>query len=518
MKPVVTSDFIRQAEKKTIEKIGISAELLMENAGRFIAQYIHSSHLENEHTATIFCGKGNNGGDGLVVGRILAELGWQVQIILLFKPESLSELSKLQLNRISNLTKLDEDLTLTVSLIEDPIKIINLNPTFVVIDAVLGTGSNQSELLPIISTAIEWMNSSFASVYAIDIPTGLNPDTGLLNTVCTEADLTFSLGAIKQGLLLHDGPLVSGRVITVDIGIPNKLLGATKKYLNSEQIFPHHFFEKLPTINKYESGHVVVIAGSKGMHGAAVLAAKSALRSGAGLVTVLTEEDCYVPVASQVSEIMVVPIRYSTELLDNEQAIRIIEKADVLVLGPGLGRKNETIEMVRLLLSSLELPIVLDADALFAYNQQVERLSQTKSALVMTPHFGEFAKLIGKDYDEILPELLDLLTDLSESTGQTVLLKGRYSIIVNSMGDIVFNPTGNPGMATAGSGDVLSGVIGSFIAQGLYLDTAAAAAAFFHGLAGDIAAEKFSQTGMTAEKIIECFPDAVKKMIARTND
>ena len=512
MQPVVTSEFIKSAELKTIEEIGLSSEILMENAGRKIAQFILENHEPGDSSITIICGKGNNGGDGMVVGRILAEHGFRVSIIILYKPTSLSKDAFQQFQILTKLTEIDEDLPLTISCFDEPSKIWELNPSNIVIDAILGTGATRNELPPVIATSIEWMNSSNALIYSVDIPTGLDPNNGLITTGCVQADRTFCLGAIKLGLLINDGPMFSGAIEICEIGIPGKLLGETDIFLNSLENVRYGFPVKFETMHKYQSGHVIVVAGSKGMHGAAVLTAEAAIKSGAGIVTLITAHDCYVPIASQLKEVMVHSVDYNANIFEDEKILSLFSKADAIVLGPGLGRDLKTQEMVRLIISESEVPVILDADGLFAFIDKPGELSKSRAPLILTPHLGEFSRLVNQDTETLIADLLGSVKTFSKEIGHTVLVKGRHSMIVSPNGQVMINPTGNPGMATAGSGDVLSGIIGAMTAQGVYPDRAASSSAFLHGRAGDIASEIHTQFGMTAFHIVELISAALSEI------
>ena len=513
MEPILTAHSMKEADRLTIEQIGISSLVLMESAGRSISNIIESNH---EHilnpSATIFCGKGNNGGDGMVVGRSLASKGWRVNIILLFNPDRLSVEAKHQLGIISKMTELDEDLTVSVRYHEDSPKIWDLAPSDIVIDAIFGTGSNSDELPATVSSAIEWMNSSNAVVYSIDIPSGLHADKGSISNSCVNADYTFTLGALKQGLFINDGPIFSGEIQNIDIGIPQKLLFQSNTFLNSITDVQENFPVRFENMHKYEAGHVVIFAGSVGMHGAAILCANAALSTGAGIVTLFTDQEVYLVVASQLQEILVIPVDYNSDLLGSETVTSKLEKADCVIIGPGLGRKPQTLNFVRSLINEIEIPVVLDADGLYAFNGMATLLQNSKAPLILTPHLGEFSRLIEKTSEVISENPIEIVREFSAKIGHTVILKGRHTLVVSSNGVVIVNPTGNSGMATAGSGDVLTGMIGSVIAQGVYLDIAASDAVFLHGYAGDIAADFYSEYSVTASKIIECIPDAIQEL------
>lgn len=514
MIPVVTPQFIRKVEKDVTEFIGISEDVLMENAGRGIASLIHKKfHLLENSKATILVGKGNNGGDGLVVARYLGKWGWNIQVLLLFSPNELSPLSKKQFESLSRLTEMDPDVLVNITLVDSPSDMWSFHPGNLIIDSILGTGSKlKNEFNPLFFSAIEWANASGSPIVAVDIPSGLDPEKGLLSNTCIQATLTCALGTIKTGYLLNSGPSVIGEIEIIDIGIPEKFLNDSLYFLNSKNSVLEYFPKRSVDLHKYSAGHVLVIAGSEGYHGAAVLASKGAMSTGAGMVSLFTHNKCKPSVDAHIIDHPVFGVEYSMNGIDDSDFWRLMEKADVLVIGPGIGRNIETIEMVRYVLSKVNKPIVVDADAIFALYEWNNFSDQIQSHWIITPHRGEFEKLVGNEIEN--DSILEMVSNFSVANKITIVYKGPFSIIATPDGICVFNSTGNNGLATAGTGDVLAGIIGSLISQGEYPDFAAADGVFLHGFAADMAVKELTEYSLTASKLINFLPLAIQQILS----
>ncbi len=514
MLPVLTSTLMREIDRQAIEEVGIPSLVLMENAGRGIASRITSRHQDIKHpVAAVFCGKGNNGGDGMVIARNLASSGWKVTVVLLFPLTDLSPDCLHQYTVLTRLTELDSDLEVSVIQIGDSSKIWELPPADVTIDAILGTGSAGRELSPLIFSAVEWMNANPFTTYSVDLPTGLNPDNGMAANAVVRAERTFALGAVKQGFYVNDGPVCTGTIEVVDIGIPARLLNQSRVSLNSKEDVSGFFPVRNRTIHKYEAGHVLVIGGSQGMHGAPVLAAKSAYSTGAGMVTLVTSRTAYPAVASGLTDALVFPVDWSPGCMETATLADRLEKTDCLVIGPGLGRADETVQFVQNLLTETELPVVLDADGLFAVAGQEEIWKKIKAPVILTPHLGEFCRLTGLTPDEVAENPVDAVRNFSMKIEQVVVLKGPHIMIASPSGLVIVNPTGNTGLATAGTGDVLTGIIAGLIAQGSYLEDAAADGVFLHGLAADLAVKETTEYGLTASGLIPSIPAAIREIL-----
>jgi len=514
MEPILSSGLMREVDRQTIQDIGIPSLVLMENAGRGVANLIHSIHSDIKFpVATLFCGKGNNGGDGLVIARELVSKGWKVVVILLFPFDQLSIDARRQYDILTKLTELDPDQELSITTLSDSSKIWELAPSDVNIDSILGTGASGSELNPLIFSAVEWMNANPSPTYSVDLPTGLNPDNGKISNTCVKAELTFALGAFKQGYFVNDGPVYTGDVKLIEIGLPARLLNQTKVSLNTKPDVTSFFPSRLKTMHKYDAGHVVIFGGSPGMHGAPVLTAKAGYASGCGMVTVVTARNSYPLVAAQLTDALVFPAEWSRSILDSAPISERMEKADCLVVGPGLGRSEEAMQFVRELVLEAELPVVLDADGLFAFSGFDDLFKKVKAPLILTPHLGEFCRLTGLSVEAVMENPIDVVRDFAARIEQVVILKGPHTLIASPGGLVIVNPTGNTGLATAGTGDVLSGIIASMIAQGSFLEDAAADGVFLHGLAADLAVKETTEYGLTASKLIEFIPAAIMDLM-----
>lgn len=515
MDPVVTAAVMRELDRQTIEVIGIPDLVLMENAGRGAADFIQDQHEDLKMpSAIIFCGKGNNGGDGLVIARELGNRGWKVVVILLFPNDQLSVSARKQYDIFKHLTENDPDLEISITEIADSARIWELQPADVCVDAILGTGATGSDLPPLLFSAVEWMNASPSATYSIDIPTGLNSDTGHVANTCVDADVTIALGAMKQGFFVNEGPLHVGDLHVVDIGIPFRLMNQTRVGLNDAEDVRDFFPARNRIMHKYQAGHVVILAGSVGMHGAAVLAARAVLKTGAGIVTILTSPGAYPAVASLVTDALVYPVEWSSAAFENPVIAERIAKADVIVIGPGLGREPDTIQFIREFIAEIEVPVVLDADGLFAVSESLDFLSRVPAPLILTPHAGELCRLLGIDKDVLLADPVGVVREAAGKLDHILVLKGPHTLIALPDGYVIINPTGNSGLATAGSGDVLSGMVAGLIAQGSYPEDAAADAVYLHGLAADLAVSETTEYGLTASMLVEFIPIAIQELLS----
>lgn len=508
MTPILTASEMRAHDRRAIDELGIPSLLLMENAARGAAEIVaHSLAPVEALRIVILCGKGNNGGDGLAIARHLAILGADPLCVLLhprgeYSGDPATQLSILAASGMAEIVgweDFDHDEELDG-----------------VVDALLGTGAT-GELRGAYRDAVAWANSLSVPRIAVDIPTGIDADTGSAAGPAIEADLTVTMGALKPGLLIGPGAEASGDLYVAHIGVsPQIYLDARIELLDRDRAR-----DCLPTIdngwNKYDRGKVLIIAGARGMTGAGVMSAESALRFGSGLVVFALPEGAAGTMPQQLPpEIMTRHLPSGEEGAFAADAIASIadelESYAAIGIGPGISKSPGAAEAVRDLLRRSNHPVVLDADGLNAFAGRADDLRNRSCDLVITPHYGEMARLLGIDKAEIARDPIATARSAAERTGAIVVLKGAPSIVAAPGGRVWINSVGNPGMATGGTGDVLTGAVVSLIGQTRDPLEGTLAALFLHSLAGDLAAERKSERGMTATDIIASIPEAYRQV------
>lgn len=519
---IVTNEQIRTLDKRTIEEYGIPSLLLMEHASLALAHEIIKHTYNNKRTEyVICCGPGNNGGDGLALARHLLRNNEKVWVFLFSDPEKLKGdcrqnyqiLSRQATNIYCIYDHCMNNSQRHMKIFEEKLKEDNI-----VVDALFGTGLDR-KIRGVSLKAVEKINLSSCEVLSVDIPSGVNGNTGEIIEHAIKADKTISFQLPKVGNLLYPGAALNGELSVVDIGIPNNLIKGTEFVAMKTKA--ENLASWIRPCNKNDhkghGGNILIMAGSKGMTGASVLAAKASLRSGAGQVRIVCEEnlnDLYeqmIPEATTVS--------YSTyengyltckarEIVKNQ-----IADASVIVVGPGWGKSMGREDYLSFLLQSTDKPMILDADALNILSKHKKWIGARTRSWIMTPHPLEMARLTGLTVEEINNNRLEVAKNFAEKWKITILLKGAGTVIADENGETWVNTTGNPGMATAGSGDVLTGVIAALCHRTNSRVRAAAAAAYIHGLSGDIAAETMGMIGMKAGDLIEFLPKALKKVI-----
>jgi len=508
MQLVVSAAEMKAIDRETIERVGIPGTILMENAGlkSVLAMEDFFGDLSGQRIA-IFCGRGNNGGDGLVVARHLRKRGADVRVYLLCRDEEV---------------KGDAAINLTAARNSD-VPIVNLThwepsqietPVDIVVDALLGTGV-KGEVTGILREAIEFINGQEAPVVAIDVPSGLNCDTGQFEGDCVWADMTVTMAAIKQGLLLFPGRERAGQIYVADITVPLEV--EERLTTGKFAIEPGDIFAMLPRrppdAYKNVFGKVFLVAGSTGLTGAACMASLTVLKSGAGMAILGVPRSLNPIFEQKLTEVMTAPL---SETEAGSIAARAIEEIDsyvdwahVLAIGPGLSTHPETRDFVVHFLQKVNKPIVVDADGLNNLVGHLELIRNYPSDIILTPHAGELSRLIQEDQREILRNRLEVVRKWAQDLGAVLVLKGAPSIIGDPDGNLFINTSGNAGMATAGSGDVLTGLIAGLRAQGMSALQAAVAGVYLHGLAGDLAREDIGERGMIAGDIMEYVPEAL---------
>jgi NAD(P)H-hydrate epimerase len=544
MLKIVTAQEMQQIDRVTIERYGIAGVILMERAGLAVASRINELFFQKtgdgeksaERKLIILCGGGNNGGDGLVAARILHDRGRDVEVYLAVNPKDLKGDAKINYNAAKKfgvrVFPIKRFITLYGRFIKRPYgRAYSHTPLhqILVIDALLGTGLNKDVRRPL-SDVINKINELSLPVISIDIPSGISSDTGQIMGCAVKAKITVTFGLPKRGHYLYPGAEYSGKLYLEDIGFPEKLTASEKIKVNMPQ--KEDIISMFPERPKYSHkgtyGHVLLIAGSKGKTGAALMAAKACLRTGAGLVTIGIPESLVSSFQSRVIEEMVLPLAdKGNGTLSFKSADAILgflrKQANVLAIGPGLSADDEISELVCRLITNSNVPIVIDADGLNAIAGRTGVLRKCRAPVILTPHAGEMARLLqrsavsSKQSEKKLRTIIEqdrigTALSLSKQTGTYLVLKGVPSVIAAPDGNAFINQTGNPGMATAGTGDVLTGMISSFIAQRISPQNASILGVYLHGLAGDIVARKKGEHSLVASDLINILPWVLRHM------
>jgi NAD(P)H-hydrate epimerase len=515
--PVLTAEEMRLADRRTIDEVGLPGPVLMENAGAAVARVVEE-RFPGARRVVVLCGRGNNGGDGFVVAR---RLGARAETFLLGERDGVSGDARTHLLACERSGG-------RVTVVESPAAWAaaraRVEEADLVVDAVLGTGG-RSEPAGLAAEAIAAIVRRFdagAPVVAVDLPSGLPSDGGAVVWPAARATVTVTFAAPKRGHVLPPACHHVGDLVVADIGISADSLAAASPSLflledaDAALAFPLRRREA----HKGDFGHVLVVAGSVGKTGAAVLAAGGALRAGAGLVTVATPEPCLAVVAAARPEVMAEPLPATASGGLHEAALaRLVDLAgerDAVVLGPGIGQDPGTRELVRAFVRACPVPLVVDADGLNALaaaageGGALDALRRNGS-VVLTPHPGEMARLVGRPTIEVQRDRPAAAAALARETGAIVVLKGERTLVAEPSGRAAVAGTGNPGMATGGTGDVLAGVVGSLLARhGALLS--ATAGAFVHGRAGDIAARQKGEEGLTAGDVVDALPAAIESV------
>lgn len=507
---VVTSQEIKEIDRKAIDEYGIPGLILMENAGLSIFQNIKNIYSDlKSRKVIIFSGSGNNGGDGFVVARHLYNYGVKVRVFVLSSLDKIKGEAKINLEIIS---KIGIELIEIESMKIEEVRRIILD-TDLIIDAILGTGL-QGKVTGLKAKIIDLINYANKDVIAVDLPSGLNSDTGKIVGSCVKATYTITLGLPKIGLLLYPGADYTGKIIVEDIGIPKNLLECKKLKFNmiNEEIVKSLLPTRLPYAHKGSFGKVLILAGSRGITGAAYLTSEAAIRSGAGLVFLGIPKTLNSIMEVKLTEVITFPLAETkNQSLSDEAEIEIFKFLDdfsVIGIGPGISRQLETQRLARKIIEKTTIPIVIDADAIYALKEDPALLKKTKSPVVITPHPGEMAYLINKDVKYVLDNQLEITREVAQDFGVVVVLKGARTTIAGDNGEVYINIGDNSGMATGGSGDVLTGIICSLIAQGADNFSAAIAGVYIHSLAGDLARNIKGERGMIAGDILSQVPQA----------
>lgn len=511
---IVTGAEMQALDRRTITDAQIPGTVLMERAGGGIVKQLEAQYgPARGKTITILCGKGNNGGDGLVVARLLHQQRAKVHVLLLTPITDLSRDAATMYRRLVRVASQGRIVRFRSAEQAQPI----LAASAILVDAILGTGLS-SDVTGAYREAIELINRSGKPVIAIDLPSGLHTDSGAILGQAIRASLTVTLGLPKLGLYIGAGIDQAGAIRVVDIGIPSAYVDEIESQtwlLTSDNMFKT-LPERRPSAHKGTFGHAGIIAGSVGKTGAAALAAQAALRVGAGLVTVATPSSVNDVLEGKLLEAMTLPLpETKARTLARSGLDRIlafIQARTAIAIGPGLSTHPETVELVQSLMKHLDRPSVLDADALNALAGKASLLTECPTPPILTPHPGEMARLeVEATTQSVNADRIGTARRFARERGVFLVLKGARTVIARPDGLVAICPTGNPGMATAGTGDVLTGMIVGLLAQGVSAWEAACAATYFHGSAGDLAAHQLGQAGMLASDLIAQIPYALQQ-------
>lgn len=509
---IITTQQMTKIEEKSEKDFSLSRAQLMENAGTGIANWVNDFVIKKslKKQILIVCGSGNNGGDGFVSARILCNKGFNVNVICLVEESALKEPAKNNFARIKKIKKIK------ISKVRNKTNLEKIDKSFddseLILDCILGTGI-AGEVRGLKKTIISYINSLSKKVISVDIPSGLNGDTG--KGLSIKACTTLTLGLPKIGLLQSGVEGKTGKIIVIDINFPAELLDATRS--NLHYLHQNDFKGLLPkrkiACHKGNFGHVLVLAGSPGYTGAATLCTQGALRAGAGLVTLGIPKGLQKVFQLKLTEAMTLALpetKQCTLALDAYPHIKdFMKKVDCLVLGPGLSQNQETVKLIRKLILNTTKPTVVDADGINAIADDLTLLLRTKYSLILTPHPGEFKRLTNMSVDYIQKNRLKVVRDFTEKYKITIVLKGSHSAIAGNDKKVYINSSGNPGMASGGTGDVLAGIIAGILAQGIETLDSARFGVYIHGIAGDMAAQEKGEVGILAGDLVEKVPYAI---------
>jgi NAD(P)H-hydrate epimerase len=515
---VLNTQQMREADRQTIDEIGLPAVVLMENAGRQAVAAMEAAFDDlSSSRVGVLCGRGNNGGDGFVVARTLSQRGIEAVVYLL---GSVADVRGDARTNLEILGRVGVTVVEVTNAQEWELHFSEVSECDLIVDAIVGTGFH-GPLTGLLETVVADVNGLGVPVVAIDLPTGVSADSHEVDGEAIEASMTVTLAAPKLPLILPPADAYGGDLVIADIGIPSSVIdeldGPSLELLTRErmrELVP----ARVADSHKGDFGRVLVIAGSLGRTGAANLAATGALRSGAGLVTIAAPRSCAPVLAAMAPEYMLLPLE-ETEAgtIDFAAADRVLDfQADVIAIGPGLGQDPSTAAFVHAVFERSGVPLVLDADALNAFVGDPDRLVGRDGVdVIVTPHPGEMARLVGKNIEAVQSDRLEQARDFAAAHRCHVVLKGHRTVIAGPEGRSFVNLTGNAGMATGGTGDLLTGMIAAWFAQLLDAEAACKLAVYLHGTAGDLAEADEGEVALLPSDIAARLGDAVLELTAR---
>ena len=496
---------MRKLDKTASEEFGIKEELLMENAGLATCSVISKEFGIRGKRFLVFAGIGNNGGDGFVIARKIHSNGGDVKVFILGNRDKFKGVAKMNLDIISLLP-------IEISEVEsaDAVKsdVAHCNA---IIDAIFGTGLTR-DVQGVYRDVIEVINNSHKTVFSTDIPSGVSGDTGEIMGIAVQADYTVTFGLPKIGNMLYPGYGMGGKLYTTHISFPRSIF--TKDSLKIEVNHPAILPPRDNNGHKGSFGDVLFIAGAASYFGAPYFAALSFLKAGGGYSRLAAPASVTPFIANKGSEIVFVPQKETKSgsiSLENKKALlELSETVDMVVIGPGLSLAEETQRLVRELVKEINKPLLIDGDGITAICRDLQIIKKRKAETILTPHLGEMSRMTDLTTREIDDNKIDVLQRTARELNATIVMKGAHSLIGYADERVLINLTGNSGMATAGSGDVLAGTIAAMFGLGLPVQEAAAKGVFIHGFSGDLAAKEKGEDGITAQDILDYLPLAVK--------
>lgn len=499
---ILSAEAMREVDRCAIEELGIPSLVLMENAAIGVVDAIGEVYEEAE-SAAIFCGPGNNGGDGLAIARHLAVRGYDVQVFLVAGRRGMRGDAEVQLG-------ICRRQGLAIQEVKDEDGVVEAleeaREADLIVDALFGTGLSKP-LEGMLADLVQGLNDLPVPRVAVDLPSGLNGSSAHPLGPHVEADLTVTFAAPKIAHVFPPASESVGELVVTDLGIPPELVEEAEEeggplHLLAGEELSGLIQEREPGTHKGDYGHALILAGSPGKAGAAILAARAAVRAGAGLVTAAVPESILDVVDLGSIESMTLPLR------SLEQVLEAVEGKAVLAMGPGLGQEPGTAEAIRRIAGEVALPLVLDADGINAFAGRAAELAGRSAETVLTPHPGELGRLLGIPASEVQEDRLAAARRAAVEAEAVVVLKGHRTLVATPGGEVHVNPTGNPGMASGGTGDVLTGLIAGLLAQGLGALDAARLGVYLHGLAGDLAAARTGEPALAAGDLLTYLPAA----------
>ncbi|MBW1678744.1 MAG: NAD(P)H-hydrate dehydratase [Deltaproteobacteria bacterium] len=513
---VATAIQMQNLDRRAINDFGIPGIVLMENAGQGTVRAIYQYFPEVvSKKVIIFTGRGNNGGDGFVIGRHLINRGVEVVIFLLTEKGRVTGDAQINMELYQKLKPIHE--------LHHPEDLIQFKDEIgqgsLIIDAILGTGL-KSEVTGFYREVINYINSLSIPVVAVDIPSGIDASTGRVLGVAIHAKLTVTFGLPKLGLVIHPGLDLVGSMEVVDISIPDYLVREENiqvELLESSDII-QLLKHRLANTHKGHYGHLLIVAGSAGKTGAAAMTSEAALRIGAGLITLGIPSSLNPIMENKLTEVMTEPLpETSSQTLSIKswgKVKELMEGKKAIAVGPGISTHPETIEVVSHIVRNSSVPLIIDADGINALSEKQDLLKEATSPLVLTPHIGEMARLLQSSVQRIQEDRVGVAKKFAQENGVCLVLKGARTIIAEPQGSVYINPTGNPGLASGGTGDVLTGMIAGLVAQGYSVSEASRLGVYLHGYIADSLTRKIAEMGMTATDLLAKIPLTLKEVMS----
>jgi hydroxyethylthiazole kinase-like uncharacterized protein yjeF len=502
---VAKVDEMKALDRRATEEFGISQDILMENAGQAVYFVMLQELGIKDNKFVVFCGGGNNGGDGLVVARKIHSNGGEVKVFLFDDEAKFKGVARKNFEIVSRMPIEMSKVSSIDSVIAE------LLDCDAIVDAIFGTGLIR-EVNGIYKDVIQLTNESPSTVFSVDIPSGINGDTGEVMGVAVEADYTVTFGLPKIGTMLYPGHEHCGKLYVSHISFPPALYNSDsiKVVINNPVELP----ERVTDTHKGSYGKVLFIAGSSSYLGAPYFSALSFLKAGGGLSYLATPKSISQFIASKGSEIVFVPQKEtpsgSIALENIDELLEFSQTVDMVILGPGLSLARETQELVQNLTPKINKPLLIDGDGITAIAEDLGKIKKREAPTILTPHLGEMSRIAKMEISEINKNKINVLQRTAKELNAVIILKGAHSLIGYPDGTVFVNVSGNSGMATAGSGDVLTGTIAAMRGLGLVLEDAVRMGVFIHGFSGDIAAVDKGEDGMTAQDMLDCLPETVK--------